>query len=78
MTDKVEDYDRHMESVKTSPFDPNTQVFDEWFYSSFYNLIGAKNTRVFYLLKTKKGLPENAPKVADPAKPTPDEQKAIN
>ena len=50
MTDKVEDYDRHMESVKTSPFDPNTQVFDEWFYSSFYNLIGAKNTRVFYLL----------------------------
>ena len=39
--------DKSYESVKTVPFDPTRQVFDEWFYGDFHFLIGAKNTRVF-------------------------------
>ena len=41
--------EKSYESVKVVPFDPTKQVFDEWFYGDFQFLVGAKNTRVFYL-----------------------------
>ena len=69
--------DKSYESVKTVPFDPTRQVFDEWFYGDFHFLIGAKNTRVFYLLKTPAGELANLPTPADPDVPTAEETRAI-
>ena len=69
--------DKSYESVKTVPFDPTRQVFDEWFYGDFHFLIGAKNTRVFYLLKTPAGELVNLPTPADPDVPTAEETRAI-
>ena len=57
--------ERSYDSVKIVPFDPMKQVFDEWFYGDFHFLIGAKNARVFYLLKTPAGELVNLPEPID-------------
>ena len=62
--------EKSYDSVKIVPFDPMKQVFDEWFYGDFHFLIGAKNTRVFYLLKTAEGELVNLPEPVDPDAPT--------
>ena len=69
--------ERSCDSVKIVPFDPMKQVFDEWFYGDFHFLIGAKNARVFYLLKTPAGELVNLPEPIDPDAPTAEEVRAI-
>ena len=65
--------EKSYESVKVVPFDPTKQVFDEWFYGDFHFLVGAKNTRVFYLLKDPVGELVNLPEPIDPDAPTMEE-----
>ena len=72
------DEDRSYDSVKVKVFDPTKMVFDEWYYGEFHYLVGAKNTKVFYLLKTPAGLLVNMVVAADPANPTAAELAAID
>ena len=72
-----EEYEKSLESVKVAAFDPLKVPFDDWYYTSFFHLIGAKNPRVYYLLRSDRGLPENAPVAVDPDNPTAEETKAI-
>lgn len=71
------DEDRSYDAVRVKVFDPLTMVFDEWYYGELHYLVGAKNTRVFYLLKTAAGLLANMPTPADPTTPTEVELAAI-
>ena len=69
--------ERGYESIKTKPFDPLTMIFDEWFYGDFHHLVGARNPKIYYLLRSGAGLLENLPTAADPDNPTNAETEAI-